>query len=408
MGILKILFIILLLSFPVGELLRFQLIPGVVMPLNDVVVGITSIYGFYFVVKERKKLNVFLKPILLFVFLCTFSLLINSFRITTNEIFVSSLYLLRWISYTMLFLLCILFDKNFKKVLLWVSLFSGIVFVLIGYVQYAFYQNLRNLYHLGWDDHLYRLFSSFLDPNFAGIFLSLLILLLLTLMFFFWEQGKKKTAGGFLVLTGLSLGALFLTYSRSSLIAFICAVGLLFVLKKKAKFLILIAFVFFLYLLLIQKDFNTENINLFRIASSEARLKTMQDGVKIALDHPVFGIGFNTYKYAQIEYGFRKKEEAEKSHADAGADNSLLFVLATTGIVGLLAFLNIWRVLIVLSFKQWKKQSKNMFQSAFPPLLIATIVAVFINSQFINSWFYIFIMEWVWIIAGLTFSKKGS
>lgn len=408
MGILKILFIILLLSFPAGELLRFQLIPGVVMPLNDVFVGIISLSGLYFVVKERKKLNVFLKPITLFALVCLVSLAINSFHFKTNELLVSSLYLLRWVSYVILFLICVLFDKKFKKVLLWVTTISGVIFVLIGYVQYAFYQNLRNLYYLGWDDHLYRLFSSFLDPNFTGIFLSLLILLQLALMFFFWEQNKKKTAVVFLILTGISLGALLLTYSRSSLIAFVCSVGVLFILKKKTKYLFLIAFVFLLYLFLIQKNFNIENINLFRIASSEARLKTMQDSLRIVLDHPIIGVGFNTYKYTQIEYGFRKKEEAEKSHADAGADNSLLFVLATTGVIGLAAFLNIWRVLIVLSFNKRKKQSKDIFQSVFPPLLIASIVAVFVSSQFINSWFYIFVMEWVWIIAGLTFSKKGS
>ncbi len=408
MGILKIIFVILLLSFPVGELLRFNVTPGLIVPLPDLLVRLTRFHGSYFVVKERKKLNIFLKPITLFIIVCLLSLGINSFRFTTSEIFVSSLYLLRWVAYVMLFLICILFDKNFKKIMLGVMLFSGMAFVLIGYLQYVFYQNLRNLYHLGWDDHLYRLFSSFLDPNFAGIFLSLFILFLLTLMFFFWEQNKKKMASGFLVLICLSLGTLSLTYSRSALIAFVCSAGLLFVLKKKTKYLVLLASLLFLYLLIIQKNFTIENINLFRIASSEARLKTMQDGAKIAFDHPLFGVGFNTYKYTQIEYGFRKKEEAAKSHADAGTDNSLLFVLATTGIVGLVAFLNIWRVFIILSLKNWKKQSKDVFQSAFPPLLVATIVAVFINSQFINSWFYIFIMEWMWITAGLTFSKKGS
>ena len=51
-------------------------------------------------------------------------------------------------------------------------LFSGLVIVGLGFVQYFFYLGLRNLYYLGWDEHLSFIFQ-LLDPNFAGAFPAL-------------------------------------------------------------------------------------------------------------------------------------------------------------------------------------------------------------------------------------------
>ena len=106
---------------------------------------------------------------------------------------------------------------------------SGAIFIVFGYIQYLFYSNLRNLYYLGWDDHLYRLFSTFLDPNFAGIFLVLI--LLLTVQYFFLER-KTKIKIVIAMFSVLALIALYLTYSRSAFISMVLGVSIF---KQKNK-----------------------------------------------------------------------------------------------------------------------------------------------------------------------------
>ena len=45
----------------------------------------------------------------------------------------------------------------------------GLLYVWFGLIQYAFLPDTRFLFNLGWDDHYYRLMSTLLDPNFAGM-----------------------------------------------------------------------------------------------------------------------------------------------------------------------------------------------------------------------------------------------
>ena len=130
--------------------------------------------------------------------------------------------------------------------------------------------------------------------------------------------------------------------------------------------------------------FNIENVNLFRAVSSEARLETAGNALLIIKNNPLIGVGFNSYRYAQFRYGLRNRANAQ-SHADSAPDNSFLFVIATTGIVGFILYLFLWvRVFKISSV-----------------LAIASITGVFINSMFINSLFYPFIMLWLWIIIAI-------
>lgn len=148
--------------------------------------------------------------------------------------------------------------------------------------------------------------------------------------------------------------------------------------------------VVFIALSISSRYFNIENINLFRIASSEARIDSAKNALTIIKSNLLTGVGFNSYRYAQIRYGIRKEQSAGTiSHADAGTDNSFLFVLATTGFVGLILYLFMW-------FKIFKIASA---------LAIVSIFGVFIDSLFINSLFYPFVMLWLWIILAL---KKNN
>src|SRR5690606_35834701 len=113
--------------------------------------------------------------ILIFNVIAFISLLINLFWLTGMEFLISLSYLLRLNVYmSLLFIGIFNFNKLQPSLLKKAFIASSFTVVFLGFIQYFFYNDLRNLYYLGWDDHLYRMFSTFLDPNFVGLFFAML------------------------------------------------------------------------------------------------------------------------------------------------------------------------------------------------------------------------------------------
>lgn len=401
MGLLKFLTILLLLFYPLGEITRFSLGGSTAITLTDILVFIVVLYWLLLnIIKKTNIKNSLFIPFLIFISVCVLSLVINFKAYAINELFISSLYLIRWIFYACILFVSMSFNVKFKSTIKNTLLFSGGLIVVIGYVQYFLYQNLRNLFYLGWDDHLYRLFSSFFDPNFTGSFYVLYFLFLLGFIF---QKTKHQKKIAVLLITEIITGiAIVLTYSRSALVSAVVSTSLFFVLINKKKLILaIIAFVLFVILIL-SPFFYIENINIFRTASSMARVESMRNALVIIKDHSIFGIGFNAYRYAQIKYGFRHGTGALISHADAGADNSFLFILATTGVVGLLAYLYMWYVIIqkILNQKMLNQVQRDT-ERIHSIIVLSSIIAVFIDSLFVNSLFFPSLMLWMWIIIGV-------
>jgi len=148
-----------------------------------------------------------------------------------------------------------------------------------------------------------------------------------------------------------------------------------------------------LFFIVISPLFYIENTNLLRTASSEARLETSRNALKIIQDHPILGVGFNAYRYAQIKYNFRNAHPLFMSHADSGVDNSFLFVLATTGIIGFIAYISLWFFILKMAVVRKKHEL-----SIAGVLVIASIVGLSVNALFINSLFYAPLMLWMWLL----------
>ena len=381
----KYLFLILLLAFSLGEVARIQFSNGVAIKALDAAVFIFVISSIVFLRKGFKSPNL-TKPIVIFSFVAGVSLLVNFINLEASERFVSFLYLLRWIMYAGVYLVVANFDSKLKRDVYNFLIALGGIVLSLGFIQYFFYTDLRNLYYLGWDEHLYRLFSIFLDPNFAGAFFVLYFLFVLGLFL----KNKKLTYG---VILALTFTAIILTFSRSAylmffagLLTFSCAVG-----KKK----IIVGFTLFFAGAIVVASlvgFRSEGTNLLRTASSLARLDTAQNALIIFEKNPVVGVGFNAYKYASKRYGL-VEESRYDNHSAAGTDNSFLFVLATTGILGFAAYLYLWFKILSLA-----KSGKSVYSA----ILLSSSVALFVGSLFINSLFYTFIMLWMWIILGLS------
>lgn len=401
MVLLNIIFYIFILSLSFGEITRFDFGNGLAIRLNEILLVIVVAVWFVTQFRKRKGDYFLAKPILIFSAIALLSLLINIRSLSVFSFFISFSYLLRWILYASLYFVVSSLDLQHKRKTLVLMLISGLAFVLMGYAQYFLYPNLKNLYYLGWDEHLYRMFSSFLDPNFTGVFF-VLILLIVTGLIFHFKKLKDPKYLFFTFLGAITLGAVYLTYSRSALLALFSGVLSFLVLENKKRWILLLICISGIFFTIFSRNFNIENLNLLRTTSSKARLDSYSKAILIIEKNPVFGVGFNSYRFAQERYGFNFKNQIP-SHAESGTDNSFLFVLATTGVSGLIAFLYLWGT--VLKSLYSKTKEKNNFQNLTSKVAFASLIAVFTGSFFINAFFYPFIMEWIFILLGLSLVK---
>jgi len=394
MGILNYLIIFLLIIFPIAELGKIRL-GSIAFSLNDILLLATFILWAVLDYKKIRKTRFYLlKPILLFISIGVFSLAINFINLKINEFFISFLYLIRWGLYSSIYFILVTRDKEFIKKIKYILLIPISIVLLSGIFQFLYYPSLKNLFYLGWDEHLYRLFSTFLDPNFAGTFL---VISLIYLAFIAWQSYLKKKNNMLILISILAivnLVSIYLTYSRSALIMLLVSSFIFLFLIKKMKLLLLLLVIFVSLIFLSPKAFQTEGTNILRIFSSQERIKSAQIAVNIIGQNPIFGVGFNSYRYAQNKYASLNDSKWEVTHSGAGTDNSFLFVLATTGFIGF----GIYLYLVYKVFLLGKEKNNNPASI----VLISVLSGLLVNSLFINSLFYVFILQWVWILAAIT------
>ena len=262
----------------------------------------------------------------------------------------------------------------------------GLVTAIFGLLQYFFLPDTRFLEAYGWDPHYYRVIGTFLDPGFLGL---ILVLSLIIVVVKAWQKKKHRKR---LIGVGLVVYlALALTYSRASYLAYSLAMGATAWWKRSAKFLFVVVAIGLITVALLPRP-GGEGVKLERESTIKARILNWQLSWEIAQDNLLFGVGFNAYRYVQDKYITWPEGELEISHAGAGADSSLLFVLATTGILGLGAYLWLWFRALFLSLKNFNKVQNQ--------IALASILAVLIHSFFTNSFFYPWIMAWLWIVVG--------
>lgn len=394
MELLKIFLPFFFIAFSFGEIARIQFPNSVGVGLFDIAVVLLS--ALYF--KKFWRKNYFLKiPILFFIIVSVFSLLINFSNFESNQIVVGSLYLVRWVAYTGIYFAASSLSQKGRSYTLKFMTLSGIFIVLIGYLQLFFYPNLKNLYYLGWDEHMYRMFSSFLDPNFAGV------IFVLFFVFFFIFRDRlipdEKIIQSFILAS--TFGAIILTYSRGAILMLLVCIIIYSAITKKWVFTAGIVTLFILIFIILSPMFYIENINLLRFASVEARIDSSKKALEIFQKNPM-GVGFNTYRFVRQRYEETDWSGAGPSHSGAGVDNSLILILVTTGVAGLTSYLYLLYKIFKLGFLKLSKVEKGNMGL----VLIVSVGGLLVNSLFINSLLYSFAMAWIFLIAGLTESSS--
>ena len=340
----KIIFFTALVLFPFGQIFKFGIFNAF-----DIAILLLALITLL----KKPKYPKWYRYFVYFILSCIFGLILNSSLLSLNSI----LYLVRLWTYSMISVYISNYQNNKLLTINSSLLIVACASAMFGWFQYLIWPDLTSLKYLGWDDHLFRMIGTFLDPTYLGLILVLGAIIAL----------NKKLNLAFYF---LAFSILF-TYSRVSYFLLF----LITILNKKY-----IALIFFIFIILVVPKNIGEGTNLTRTASGSSKLINYSETWQIFNKSPVYGVGFNNICAARQKY---LGDINIDSHACNGADSSFLFILATTGIIGFMLLLN------------------ALGHMPYGILLTASFAAVLLHSFFANSLFYPHILFWMFGLVGL-------
>ncbi|HRT40130.1 MAG TPA: O-antigen ligase family protein [Candidatus Woesebacteria bacterium] len=263
----------------------------------------------------------------------------------------SFLYWLRLTCLLSFFVIPPVFSQKYKHFFLLI-VSANLIF---GLIQYFIWPNFTYFNALNWDPHLFRLISTFLDPTFTG----LLYLMFLIVLF------CHKLPFYYLILPYVTMS---LTYSRSSLLAFLASFAYLAKKLNKPKIFYISSLLLLITLVALPRR-EGEGTKLERLSSVRAKIENYQEGITLFKQHPILGVGYNNLKHV-------RNLDNNLSHSSSGFDGSLLTILTTTGLIGFSFF--------ILGWYHYFRQTDLLHQTL--------LAAIFIHSLFSNSLLYPFVL----------------
>lgn len=329
----------------------------------------------YFALEKFRILFIFLIYLLI-------SFLAGIGKFTPFENFIGILY---WLRLTIYFLYFIYLYFHLIKQPVFVNTLKKSFIILVcmililSFVQYFYYPDLRNLIYSGWDPHLSRIFGTFLDTSIAGAIYGLIFI---TLLLRGDELTKNKWIN--LTLTGMYMLVIVLTYSRTLYFAILVMLILQAVFQKRYNKIILMILFFIILIFLSPKPFG-EGVNLSRIFSLKSRWVDYQVATKIWEKNPILGIGYNRIRYSKLKMNIIEAVGSDISHSGASFHSSFLTVLVSGGIIGLILFLlvlfryakiNLFSRNLII-FLSLFSLSDNVLLHPFLLLLLLTLIPVF-------------------------------
>jgi hypothetical protein len=270
----------------------------------------------------------------------------------------------------------------------------ALVFAGIGVYQYA----TRNLF---WNpkvkignayEPFYRVNSVFWDPSIYGRFLMIAIVAALVVVM--RGESKRVALACALALTGIWVG-LVLSYSQSSFAGLIVAVVLLMAVVWRRVAVVAAGFV---AVLLVSTGVANPNIqNAFLKRSSVALNRATSDragliynGIRIAIDNPVVGVGVGGFRHHYAELTGLKGKEPKK----AASHDSPVTVAAENGAVGLVLFA--W--VLIAAFLALARAGGDAFQRRTNLAVALCLAAIGVHSLFYD---HLFEDPTTWALLGL-------
>ena len=334
------------------------------------------------------------------------------FGLSGFELAFSLAYLIRWSVYMALYVVVIntLSPREGRKLL---SVFEGAVLVFAGFgiLQSIFLPGFAQIVfpdaelYTQWDPQGRRLVSTFLDPNLAGGLIAVALLMACARL----VSGEPLS----LWKPGLLVTALVITMSRSSILAFVAGLAVIAVLVRRVTWRALAGSILAMTVGLLAAPWLWQMADSFnKISLDDASLLTRfvnwGRAFTVLADHPIVGVGFNTYGFVQLRYGF-----GDLTQSAFGLDGGLLFIAVMTGFVGV----TLYSIMLFIVFQTCKnlwsgegsssvdaaRVGSSDFDGAIGLGVTAATVALLIHSLFVNSILYPPIMQTMWILWGIVF-----
>jgi O-antigen ligase len=367
--------------FPFGQIARMNFnFLSFSIPLQplDVVAGLGGLYSILF---QREQPRIF-KYLVFLPIAGAFSFIL-SIHMFNNQSLYGLFYLFRLVFYIFFFRYVWNFahkDGKNKSLLLSSFLAVSVVSALYGWVQFFVLPDLKPLYYIGWDMHLYRLAGTFLDPTFLGLVIVFGLSISLINLF---DTGKKIY---YPIIIFLLLSLAF-TYARAAYLAFFASLFVVGVYKGKLKKILGLIFVLIILVLILPTAKN-KSIELTRTFSIEARIVNYREAIEVFRHEPIFGVGYNNMCVARNMF---IGEEPFSSHACSGSDSSLLLILATMGVTGMLIFvLGLYKI-----FDSVRVSSYGIYA-------VSCLTGLLVHSLFSNSLFFPWIMGYIGAVLAVS------
>lgn len=405
-AVVKIAVSLTVLSLVFGQLVRVPVLgqSGGLL-ISDIAVTLLIIIALYSGNLTYSKARNVLLWTLPFILWSLFMLGIHASRLPTGALIVATLYWIRLSIYLCLpaALMGLFLKKQMQEFTEKIVLIVSLLLICVGFLQMLFAPKLAALSTVigsGWDPHEFRLVSTWLDPNFFGLFL--VIVLTYVVMATDWNS-TKRFMRSIIVVSGLI--ALMLTQSRSSFLALGAAaiVGLPFVVMMNKRIIAKYPMRYIAYCCIATAlffaaliPFRERIIGLVTVdVTAQIRLDQLQAvWQNLASQTVLFGVGYNAYQFALEEAGIASDSSL---HSRAGADNSILTLWVTTGILGVTLFFLPFVYVAQNGFHLFIRTKEFWY---LVPLL--SLVAIVVHSQFVNSLLYAHILitlSFVWALS---------
>jgi hypothetical protein len=330
------------------------------------------------------------------------------FGLTVEELLFSLAYLARWLLVFGLYLVVVnlVTARDVERIWAWLEA-AILVFAGFGIFQAAFLPDFAFMVYpearpyLDWDPQGHRLVSTFLDPNFAGMLLVTGLLIQGGRLAFGVPVAAWKPAV-------LALG-LALTLSRSSVAALLAGAVVILAVRAPSKKLLAVGGALAVAAVLtlpLWLPF-AEAFNKLALDDPSGLHRVVQWGwaLTVLQDHPVVGVGFNTYGFVHARYTF-----STPAPATFGLDGGLLFIAVMTGLVGVLLFSGVLWLLFRTAGRGWRSTRLPGEARGLALGAGALVPAVVVHSLFANTLLYVPLLHVLWIVWGLAFviAREGT
>jgi putative inorganic carbon (hco3(-)) transporter len=248
---------------------------------------------------------------------------------------------------------------------------------------------------------LVRATASFPGCNAMGIYLTALTPLVAGLALFS-TQLKSRIFLSAAALCGC-LGV-YLSLSRGAGLGLFIGILFLSLIKKNKLLIAGLILLLAVYPFVMPKNIKdwakTRNNNPLLVIIDPARMSIYENSINMISDHPLIGVGINTFSKNYGKYRTPNAEARFKTPATIYAHNNFLQMAGETGLLGLAAFLGF----LFFAFKAaWQAYRKNTdpFLKAFSVAVVAAILAFLINGLTETSLYHSRLVMIFWFLIGL-------